>query len=567
MARAKVLVVGVDGATLPLVQRWIGRGRLPTLARLARGGVLGLLRSVPNLNSAPSWTSIVTGVNPGKHGIFNFQHAVPGQFRVRTVNGSFRQAPALWHLLGQAGLRVGFLNVPMTFPADRVDGFMVSGLDTPGFGSPGWAWPAGLERELPEAVPGYAIDMNFEPFFERGAHGMLEAVRQMQQMAQRRGQAARYLLDRFEPDLFMVVFTATDRVQHIYWRHMDPQHADHDPAEAEVLGTAILDVYRQVDTEIGRLVAAAGPDTHVIVLSDHGFCRTTGAMPFYNVLLRHAGLQRLRAGLTHAEGEGLGGWLTRAKRWMVNNLSRRQLELASRLMGRVAGRVKQAMYFPPLDWPATRAYFPRLRQECFVNLVGREPAGCVRPGDDYDRTVAEVIDVLDRWHDPATGCKVLEQISRRDGDYWGPYAPLAPDVTVRADDRVRVSGIALRADDGTLEPVTSQRPPVVSHRSFSGGHADNGMVLLHGPGVRAGCPPPQARVYDITPTVLYLMDQPVPEELDGRVLDEVFDPAWLGVRPIQRTSAASVAGAAPAEYSDEEEALVQQRLRDLGYVG
>src|SRR5258705_6167567 len=128
---APLVVVGLDGATLDLVEPWAADGSLPTLARLCGRGAWGRLRSTIPAATFPAWTSLVTGVNPGRHGVLDFTERVAGTYRVRFVNGSRRRAAALWSRFGAAGLRSAVLTVPRTYPPEPIHGVMVSGWDSP----------------------------------------------------------------------------------------------------------------------------------------------------------------------------------------------------------------------------------------------------------------------------------------------------------------------------------------------------------------------------------------------------------------------------------------------------
>ena len=150
----RLLVIGLDGATLDLVRPWAAAGRLPVLARLMAAGAWGPLRSTIPAATFPAWTSLVTGVNPGRHGVLDFTERVPGTYRVRFVNGSYRRVPALWTRLSAAGRRVAVLTVPATYPPEPIDGVMVSGFDSPLAtaidGS--FVHPRALYRDLQRAV-------------------------------------------------------------------------------------------------------------------------------------------------------------------------------------------------------------------------------------------------------------------------------------------------------------------------------------------------------------------------------------------------------------------------------
>jgi predicted AlkP superfamily phosphohydrolase/phosphomutase len=143
----KVLVIGVDGATFDLIKPWIGQGKLPNLAKLMREGVHAPLQTVPTRNSGPAWSSIITGVNPGKHGVFDLTSRVPGSYEMRPTCAADRQVPAIWDWLSALGKQVVVVNVPVTYPASWVNGCMVAGSDAPGPWSPGFTYPPELCHE------------------------------------------------------------------------------------------------------------------------------------------------------------------------------------------------------------------------------------------------------------------------------------------------------------------------------------------------------------------------------------------------------------------------------------
>src|SRR5262245_46081138 len=114
-ARPKALVFGWDAADHALVSGWLGKGLLPNLDRVTAGG-FGAMRSVPNLNSAPAWTTITTGLGPGNHGIYWFTKPEQDGYSYRVASAADRHGRPLWGLASDAGLRVGVMHVPMTYP-------------------------------------------------------------------------------------------------------------------------------------------------------------------------------------------------------------------------------------------------------------------------------------------------------------------------------------------------------------------------------------------------------------------------------------------------------------------
>ena len=218
--QSKVLVIGIDGGTLDVIRPHLGV--LPNLARFFQEGVSGSLRSVPNRNSAPAWSSMITGKNPGKHGIFWFTEPKENSYEVCYVNGSFRKEAAVWDILSAAGKRVGVINVPLTYPAGEVNGFLVAGIDTPMIGAERFTYPPSLSVEIQEQVGEYIVEPGTPSSLKAGRYE--EAVERLYKTVDQRAAAAKHLMTTKEWDFFMVVFTATDSAQHFFWKYMYPEY-------------------------------------------------------------------------------------------------------------------------------------------------------------------------------------------------------------------------------------------------------------------------------------------------------------------------------------------------------
>src|SRR5262245_2586587 len=225
--RAPLLVIGLDGATLDLVRPWVAAGRLPVLADLMARGAWGPLRSTIPAATFPAWTSLVTGVNPGRHGVLDFTERVAGTYRVRFVNGSHRRLPALWTHVGRAGGRVAVLTVPATYPPEQVPGVMVSGFDTPLTtaidGS--FVHPRALYPEIQRLIGRLPFADFQEVATTPGWHEA--ALASLLDGIERRTTLATSLLRRECFDLLMLVFGESDTVAHHFWRFHDPGSPRH----------------------------------------------------------------------------------------------------------------------------------------------------------------------------------------------------------------------------------------------------------------------------------------------------------------------------------------------------
>jgi len=569
----KLLVIGLDAATFDLIDPWVAEGRLPTLSRLMADGSRGELRSVPNLNSIPSWASFMTGTNPAKHGLFWFYERRPDSYAFRYLNGSDLQVPPFWDILSTVGQRAGVINVPMTYPARPLNGFIIAGLDAPSEESPRFTCPAGLYQEIREKVGRYQIDTNILGYARRGRYD--QALKATQEVIAIRAATASYLMAEYPWDLFVVVFTALDRVQHTFWHFMDPTHPGHDPRQAARYGDAIYRCYAQLDAVVGDLVAQAGPGADVIVVSDHGFGFNQKGYHFLGPWLTSLGL------FYPVEGKGANGkarqLLTTALRetaavgdGLVSKRLRRKL--MALLPGGRAGLVKE-LHQVHCDWSRTKAYVDYIHPGIWVNLRGREPQGIVAPGREYEALRNELIERLLDCRDLDAGKPIVRAVKRREEVYSGPYLHKGPDLVIEWNYEVVISG--LRYHDGTgREVIVREEADIVERRQVSGDHRPEGIFIASGPHIKTGQEISGARIMDIAPTVLKLMGVPIPAYMDGRALTEALRPDSLEVVTARIDETASTgemsqrmeASTESLQFSDEEAAMVEERLRGLGYI-
>jgi len=259
-----VFILGFDGLDPHWIEEYERQGILPNFSRLRREGAVGNVRSTLPFISPPAWTTVATGVPPADHGIWSFWIASPGSPRGRYVDARSRLAPPFWEELTRSGRTVGIINVPLTSPADSVNGFMISGLPYPE--GAGLTWPAELESEI--VARGYTRDVLTGPPTPGSEEAWLDEV---QRAAQSRREIGLDLLFKRRPDVSMIVFTNPDRIQHHLWRFHDPEHPLYRSDSPERLKNAVHDVYIWCDEVLGEVFDHLRPEETLLVLSDHGF--------------------------------------------------------------------------------------------------------------------------------------------------------------------------------------------------------------------------------------------------------------------------------------------------------
>src|SRR5574341_1564863 len=153
--KKKVILLGIDGGTWRLIDRFIEEGVMPNFSYLLQKGARGTLISTVPALTLPAWTSIFTGVNPGKHGITDFLIRLNGKFELATSN--YRQSESLWKIVGRSGLRSIVVNDPTTYPPEKIDGIMTTGLLTPPYSN--YANPPEIAQQINNLVGGYEPDL------------------------------------------------------------------------------------------------------------------------------------------------------------------------------------------------------------------------------------------------------------------------------------------------------------------------------------------------------------------------------------------------------------------------
>ncbi len=504
----RVMILGFDGATLDLIRPWASAGILPTFRRLMSEGAWGDLRSIMPPVTPASWTAMATGMNQGKHGLFDFFQRDERGLDSAPVDATQRDGETLWNLLSEAGYRVTVFNVPASYPPDHLNGQMVSGLLTPADAQDA-AWPPSLQQELQTAIP----EFNFSPpgIYSKGRDA--EFVKAVHALNQTTLKATRWLMEREPWDFLCSIFMGTDIISHFMWRNMETGATDAPDAIRPLLAQAIQECYRDMDAAVAQLLEEAGPETDVIVMSDHGFGSMHKYMTVNAWLIERGYIQFKRHPLSQ-----LRYWLYRLGLTPLNIYGlMRKLGFGNamrRSIRKNAGAMKQAnkglfLNFADVDWSRTTAYSDGHAGPIFINLKGREPHGTVAPGAEYEAVINRLIADLRALKEPGTDVPFVGEIHRGQELYSGDHTTRAPDLLFFPRDW-KYAGL------GLVEFPTNQWLAASPDRS--GNHRMNGMVFLTGPDFQQGKELEGASIMDIAPTVLALMGLPVSEEMDGRML-------------------------------------------------
>jgi predicted AlkP superfamily phosphohydrolase/phosphomutase len=535
---ASVLVVGLDGATHYLLDRFMADGTMPVLGSLAQSGVQTDLCSTANPLTPPAWASLMTGRDPGGHGIYDFVRIRNAEERPSYAIASFRdlQAETVWSIASRQGRRVTVLNFPVMFPPPTLNGCIV-----PGFIPPRHVARLSHPRELGTEltlIPGFdaktlLLDLDVEreslQTLERAKYAdwiRLHIAREKQWAA-----VARHVMTTRPAELTAVMFDGMDKIQHLCWRFLDPDFmsAEPSPWEAEIR-TLCIEYYRTVDTLIGELVAIAGPDTTVFVASDHGFGPTVEVF-YVNAWLAGRGLLQW-------SGEG-------------------SIDQDGRQM--TPGHWNPEVLF---DWTKTTAYALTAGSNGIYVRVARHPGAVGVDPADYDGFCRWLADELLAFRDPSDGNPVVVAARHRSEAFPGPFSSQAPDLTLTLRDG---GFISILESDQLVRP----RPEVM------GTHRLHGVFIANGAEVAGRGRLAEIGLTDITPMLLSALGLPIPEGLDGRLPAEVLrtdQPALAAADPEANFCEGVTADLGGDESADttyasyEDQQIVLARLNALGYI-
>lgn len=541
----RVIIFGLDGATFDLVRPWAAAGYLPTLNSLMQRGVCGDLESTLPPLTAAAWPSFLTGKNPGKHGVFDFFRRPVGELTFATA----QHIDGRWWVedASAAGLNVGLLNVPMTHPPRPVNGYIVPGTPTPDEAHT--TFPRDLLAAYENELGAYRITPRvvYEPGKDLEFCAALHELIDLQTRY-----ALRLMVDR-PTAVFMLHFLATDSAQHALWKHHDATHPLHRAELAARFGAALRAVFEHVDRSIAQIWAQAAPDTNVIVMSDHGFGPLHRTVNLNNYFIEQGLLALKPDRAVQARAWAFRRDLDLALPWKIM----RRLRITSRLGGLSraarAWSQRKLLTYADVDWSRTVAYSWGHIGQVYLNLKGRERHGCVEPGD-YLAVRNHVATILESWRD-AAGRPIVDEIIPREAAAHGAHITEGPDLHLIMDG-YRTQAYPLFAADGR---VFAKRVP-----GESGSHRRNGLLIACGPDLASAKTITGARLIDLAPTILQLLNVPLPTDYDGRVLTDLLAHSPLIRYQPERVSPPAAAGDA---LSREQNRIIAERLRALGYLG
>ncbi|OGL44895.1 MAG: hypothetical protein A2W05_06475 [Candidatus Schekmanbacteria bacterium RBG_16_38_10] len=546
----RVMVIGLDSATFKLIEPFMCDGYLPNLDNLTKNGVSCILKSTIPPISPPAWTTFLTGMNPGKHGIFQFVDMDVSDYNFlsnRIINSTLFAGNTFIDFISSNGLKVGIVKIPFTYPPWKVNGFMIAGEPSPDW-QKAHTYPPELSDELGKVNYGSGSD-----FIK---YSVEELLKHLQFDSNVRTMVACDMMGKEQYDFFMVVHNIIDAACHRLWKYTDPSCPNYKKSFAKY-SDVIRDVYIEADKSIGKILENMGDGTTVFIMSDHGAARKP--LHFFNINAWLAEKGYLQFNESKSIKNMLFSLLTEIK-YVIPPVVRHMIShtIKRHFMKRVSGLQTSAAN---IDWCRTKAYSVDLYTTIAgiaLNLNGRQKFGIVEQGRESELMCEEIKSNLLGITDPKTGIKVIENVFRREDIFRGPSLEKMPELIVQ------FNGDYQRAKRQKLPLFSDVNPSDFDYQS--GDHDEDGIFIAYGKNIKKGMKLDYAHIQDMAPTILYAMGLPVPDDMDGKVMLDTFEESFTRQNTVGTVKLDKDKKTASRTLTEDESDKIKEQLKGLGYM-
>lgn len=485
----KVIIIGIDGLSLNLLMPLVKIGKLPNFAKLINNGAYGTLRTIYPIISPAIWTTIATGKSVNKHSIDGFLTKNPIGYEPIVLSSNHRKTKAIWNILSEYGKTVGIVYWMVTHPPEPVLGFMIPywGASEPG---PSLTYPPAIIAEIEKKLTlphnfgkermsnltGLTFDPNFEKKYPHDSEAFIQQSFYKRCLPfiendERVFRIANFLYEKYKPDFFCLYLKGTDVLSHRYWNYCKNDGP-------------IQKYYKIVDTMLGKILEKSDDNTTILIVSDHGF----RPIDKNEILLWDLEKLFLKLGWTnYRHGEK--------------------------------------------DWKNTKVFHVgeagKFISPLYINLRGRNPKGAINQSD-YYKFRKKVVETLSKIT-TTSGKKLFLNVQAK-----SLPKPLVngfhdyPDIIVEINPHISLKDTIVLNNRDTI-----QANEIGSNCGFSAFHSMEGVIIIYGNNIKRGKIIENATVFDVTPTVLYLMGFPIAKDMDGKVLKKAIQDDYLIKHPIK----------------------------------
>jgi predicted AlkP superfamily phosphohydrolase/phosphomutase len=508
----KLLMIGLDAAEPRLIEQWSDEGHLPNLQKLRQGAAYGRLKSSADWLAGSPWPTFYTGTPPSEHGLYHaMQWRSEKMAPERPAPGWLGMTP-FWRCLPDAGRKVVALDMPMTYAPERYDGTEICGWATHDLLAPPAAQPAGLMKWA-EGMVGPRL-ISDEVYGPQKLQHLLKLRDELTAATEQLSRLTRAMMAEFQWDLFAVGFGALHRGGHKLWDHSGTL-GEISEAEAHEFSQALRSLYIACDAAIGTLLERLDPDTSVLIFSLHGMAPNTSRADLLPEMLRRI----LAEGSAAAqEAPAPPGLLKRLRSAIPIEW---RSEVKNRLPQPLQDRLTSFWRLGGTDWSQTEAFaaIADLQGYIRISVKGREAAGIVQPGLDYEALCCKIEDGLRTFVDADSGDPVVLDVKRGSEIFAeGSRLERLPDILVRWAESPAARHRSIASDKfGAIAWPT----PGINPDGRSGNHRPEGFYLLRDPAVAQASLRADGHVLDLAPTIFQLMNLAPPEQMQGRPLFEL----------------------------------------------
>lgn len=500
-ANSRIMVLGLDGGTWQIFKPLLDLGVMPHLQTLVEQGAHGVLKSVVPSVTAPAWASFATGNEPVKHGIFDFRQFSPKNHRESFVNSTSIHGETLWKVLSRAGKKSLIVNVPITFPVQPINGIMISGMMSPGISGklePEFCYPFEYGKKLAKQFPDYRMFVSQDIFYKEGLDAFIS---KLVKGVENRLALSLHLMEENPWDFFMVHFQNLDSLQHALWPALMKMICEMQSGKMQ--SHRILDYFRKLDTAIGRLAGQLSENDVLIVLSDHGFGPLNRFFNL-NAWLINQGLLALNKTSAWEQVQ------LKLYKKILRALYRCQFDqnnFLNKILYRLKNKLNLFENLQVIDWQQTKLFSP----------FGPQIFGLIyfMPEFQHENLRADLINEIStkirKIKDPENNEEIAEEIYQVSKYLQDPVTEKSPDLIIQLKPGYICNSCA--AESGVFRAANLDR----------GTHQIDGMVVFHGHNIRNGLMLKNARIIDLMPTILSIFNIPIRNEIDGRILTEVFE--------------------------------------------
>jgi len=499
----ELVVVGLDALDPFFLQKWVDSGFLPTFKKLIENGVFGKLESTIPPVTIPAWPAMFTGKNPGKLGVFDFFDVkkVENGYTLKPFSPASCRGSYVWDILGSFGKKSGIINFPELFKSYEVNGFMVNSLHE--FST----YPEELAGELEAAVPNSESYIKY-PF---------ESTKNFEKSTSVEWKIDKYLRKTYNVDLFIHVFRILDVAMH---------HATNEQQ--------LKEVYIKMDKQLGDYLES-DKKTNILIVSDHGG-KEYHKKFYVNSYLNETGYLQLKNS-NHSKS------LIRSLSYSVVNTFPGLEKFFGKLSDfftQVTGenlRPSLEELFGSIDWDLSEVFAYTLTTSNFVGFW------LLKKDVDIKKQLLEL-------KDPESEKRIVKNIFSKEEIYNGPMLNLLPELVVELDEEYLATS--------ELGPFTFCKTKHFAHQKY-------GTFIAYGDDFKKKMLITEAEIVDVAPTILHMLDVPIPEDVDGKVLKDIFrEGSNFANREIKRKKPVS-RKSKDIKLDKEDEEAIKKRLKSLGY--